>query len=218
MIYRQRLTFAAATAILLVNAPAFAQMPVVQAQAVVQTREAFTANVAGQVLNIIHNPNTTLSSKKAMLENTFMQVVDLPWIAQFVAGKSWGTANDTQRKRFTALYAKYLTGTYLAGLDEKSVNSLQDIKVTNIEDAFDDAFIVQTQMVMAQGDNVKVDYLVRERDGSRKVIDITLQGVSLLRSHRQELGAMAEAKGMDAVIAALQEKTAQEMRVASLKN
>ncbi len=171
-----------------------------------QTRESFVQGVTGQVLAIMHNGASPLSTKKAQLEQTFMQVVDLNWIAQFVLGKPWDNANQQQRGQYVALYGKYLSSTYLAGLDEKSAAALQDIRVMSMDDAFDDAFIVHTQMVMAQGNNVNIDYLVREDGSNRKVIDITLEGVSLLRTHRSELGALAAAKGMDGVIIALQDK------------
>ncbi len=210
---RHAIPFMVMAALCVVSAPAFAAGQVAAQQQQGQTREAFVGNVTGQVLTIIHNPGALLSTKKSQLENTFLQVVDLQWIAKYVMGKPWDAASEQQRKTYVALYGKYLSGTYLAGLDEKSEHNLQDIKVTGMEDAFDDAFLVHTQMVMAQGDNVAVDYMVRETGGQRKVIDITLEGVSLLRSHRSELGGLAASKGVDGVIAALQAKM--ETHVAS---
>lgn len=198
----------------IINTPVFADGMSPQAMEVtpnnttmmLQTREAFVRRITGEVLSVVHNPSSTLSAKKARLEQTFLQVVDLGWIAQFVIGKSWDSATVQQRNQYVSLYGKYLTGMYLAGLDEQSQDNLRDIKILGMEDTFEDAFLVHTQMVMAQGNNVAVDYMVREENGQDKIVDIVLEGVSMLRSHRSELGGLASTKGMDGVVAALQSK------------
>jgi phospholipid transport system substrate-binding protein len=208
------------------NAPVFADgilpqnapvaVTIAATPAMVETRDSYVHGVTTQVLGIIHQSGVPLATKKAQLEKTFLKVADVTWIAQFVIGKPWQSATEQQRAQYVSLYGKYLTGMYLAGLDEKSEQNLRDIKVLDIEDAFDDAFLVHTQMVMAAGNNIAVDYMVREENGQRKLVDITLEGVSMLKSHRSELGGLASSKGIDAVIAALQDKTSRdELRMAA---
>lgn len=206
-------TLAVLTVLCSVNAPAIAiadevlvAMNTVGQTAPGQTRAGFVRGLTNQVLGIVHHSGTPLAVKKQQLEATFMQVVDLRWIAQFVVGKPWDTATAQQRDQYVGLYGKYLSSMYLAGLDEKSEENLRDITVLGMDDAFEDAFMVHTQMVMVQGNNIAVDYMVREEAGQRKVVDIVLEGVSMLKSHRSELGAVASAKGMDGLIAALQDK------------
>lgn len=167
-------------------------------------RGHFVRSVTAQVLGILHHPGHALSAKKAQLETLFLHVVDLDWIARFVIGAPWEQASPQQRSAYVALYGRYLSGSYLAGLDETSERNLRDIQLLSMEDAFEDAFLVHTQMVMAEGDPVRVDYLVREAGGQHKVIDIVLEGVSLLKTHRQELGTLARSGGMEGIIAALQ--------------
>lgn len=184
-----------------------------------QTREAFVRGLTGQVMGIIHQPDTAIDVKKKQLEGTFLQVVDLGWIAQTVLGKPWEGASAQQRAQYVQLYGKYLSSMYLAGLTETTEQNLREIRVMGMDDAFDDAFVVHTQMVMAQGNNVAVDYLVREENGQRKVMDIILEGVSMLKTHRAELGALASSKGMDGVITALQAKLGgKEMHMASAQH
>ncbi|MBY0407857.1 MAG: ABC transporter substrate-binding protein [Rickettsiales bacterium] len=171
-----------------------------------QSREAFVGGVTQQVLGILHNNGTSLAMKKTQLEHTFGQVTDVAWIAQSVMGSAWESANAQQREEYVGLYSQYLSGTYLAGLDEQTQHKVRDIRVTGMEDMFEDAFMVHTQLVMTEGQPISVDYLVREDGGARKVVDIVLEGVSTLKSHRAELGALAKARGVDGVIRALHDK------------
>lgn len=172
------------------------------------TKEVFIENMAEQVTNVLKDDKKSFAEKQTALRSMFTEIVDTDWIAKFVLGKAWKEATPQQKEKYTELYRTYLTETYVSKFDEESGSKVQDIKVKGIKEASGDTFSAHTEI--AQSDNeppVKVDYLLHRREGQFKIIDITIEGISLLATHRQQFSALASANGIDAVITKLNELT-----------
>lgn len=170
-------------------------------------REAFARDFAQKVLAILQDPKKSFAGRKDILRQAFSNSVDIDWIARFVIGKSWNNATPEQQKRYTTLYRKYLTDTYVASFAENPDKRIRDIKIFGVNNAENESdFTVRTEMRLADAQDLRVDYLVREEDTHYKVIDIAIEHVSLIITHREEFDALAASKGIDGVIAALEKK------------
>src|SRR5690606_29082259 len=121
------------------------------------------------------------------------------WIARFVLGNNWRTATDEQRKRYTSLYHDYLIGIYVANYAQSSERKITDIKILGVRNGEDGRFTAQTELVMHGAGNVKVDYLVGKSGDGYKIVDVIIEGVSLLASHRSEFMQLAANGGVDRV-------------------
>lgn len=210
---RNTATIIAITALLqLAGAPCFAaddttQNPPVKA-APDGTKEAFIENMSTRVLGVLKDQQKSFKERQNTLRALFVEVVDTDWIAQFVLGATWKTATTEQRARYIELYRTYLTETYISKFDEDSGSKVKDIKIKNIKETSDGAFTAHTEIIQNSNEPiVKVDYMLRQEDGQFKVIDIIIEGVSLLTTHRQELSAIAGKSGIDGVLQKLSEVT-----------
>ena len=181
-----------------------------------QSKEAFVNNMAQTVLAIIKDENKPFAAKQVTLKQEFTSVVDSNWIARFVLGKTWNTATAEQKEHYTALYRTYLTNSYISNFNEDSERKLKDIKILSINDAEDNNFSVHTEMLLTDADNVRVDYLVSEKAGEYKIIDIVIEGISLLSTHRSEFSELASAGGVDGVIGRLEQMVGQDKSTISL--
>ncbi len=191
---------------------AFAQVPDAERQA----REALAHRMANMTLAILKDQKTRVSDRQDNLQRSFARVMDIDWIAKFVLGNSWRTASDEQRERYTELYREYLTHVYVSTYAESSERKITDIKViaVNDSDADDSHFTARTEVALSNADNLKVDYLVAAREnGKYKIIDVVIEGVSLLSTHRAEFGKIAARGGVDSVIAKLEQKLGAEKTI-----
>jgi phospholipid transport system substrate-binding protein len=165
------------------------------------TKEAFIENMGARVLGVLKDEKKSFAERQATLRALFVEVVDTDWIAKFVLGTAWKTATPEQKAKYTELYRTYLTETYISKFDEESGNKVKDIKIKGIKEASDGTFTAHTEIIQSGTEPaVKVDYLLREKNGQFKVIDINIEGISLLATHRQEFNALAGQKGIDGVI------------------
>jgi len=185
------------------TAPVMAAEPLSAAQ-VQQKREAFAHGFAQTVLAILQDTKKNYSDRKDVVRQAFAKSVDIDWIAKFVLGSQWRTATDEQKARYTMLYKKYLTETYVSNFADNPDKRIRDIKIFGVSDSTDSDFNVRTEMQLADSENMKVNYLVRETNGKYKILDIAIENVSLITTHRGEFSKLAAKSGVDGVIATLE--------------
>ncbi len=183
---------------------AFAVEPVSQfnEKEILEKRTSFANSFANIVLAVISDNKKSYEARKENLAQAFSKSVDIDWIAKFVIGRTWNKANTEQRERYTELYRKFLTKTYVENFAENPEKRINGIKVLDVDnsDTTPSDFTVSTQMHLASRDTMNVNYLVRENEGKYKVLDIAIENVSLITTHRSEFTALAANKGIDGVI------------------
>lgn len=179
------------------------------ARSSLEDKRAFANRFAEMVLSIIHDTKKNFKDRKTILREAFAKSVDIDWIARFVLGKSWNQTSPEQKQRYMDTYRRYLTETYVSNFAENPDKRIRDIKIGQVYDANDDDhqdFTVQTEMQLASSEDMRVNYLVNEKDGKYKVRDIAIENVSLINTHRSELSQLAASKGVDHVIEELESR------------
>ena len=53
------------------------------------------------------------------------------------------------------------------------------------------------------GQPIAVDYRVRQFDGAPKVVDVVVEGISMLNTHRVEFASVVNKRGFDGLVAEL---------------
>ena len=64
--------------------------------------------------------------------------------------------------------------------------------------------LVRSKVLPASGENLDVDWRVRDRDGRLMIIDLIVEGVSLLVSQRSEFAAVIERNKFEGLLVGLQ--------------
>ena len=64
---------------------------------------------------------------------------------------------------------------------------------------------MRTEVYLDDGTEVPVKYSMRLTNDGWKVYDVTIENISYVKNFRTQLGAEIQAKGLDAVIARLEE-------------
>tara|TARA_Y100001970_G_C14197133_1_gene838780 strand:+ start:1538 stop:2137 length:600 start_codon:yes stop_codon:yes gene_type:complete len=124
------------------------------------------------------------NKQKEELENLFQEYVDIPIIARAVLGKSWREANSDQRKRFIHAFKKYVSDKYGRQFSEFKGTKLEIIKS---RDTLTKAgVLVSTEVVVPGNPPLKVVWQVSDGSGSLKLIDLRVEGISMLSTERQE--------------------------------
>jgi phospholipid transport system substrate-binding protein len=167
------------------------------------TREDFVHGMASMTLAILQDHKKPYSERRMVLRRAFNTVVDIPWIARFVLGRSWSVASDEQRDRYTSLYQTFLTESYVSNFAEDPEKRIKDINILGIQDAPEHGFIVNTNVLLANRDELRVDYRVSDNNDRYKVIDIVIENVSLLNTHRAQFSELASNRGIEGVITSL---------------
>jgi len=138
-----------------------------------------------------------------VVDAEFLPHVDVPFAARQVLGRHWNDATPDQRKRFSdALYHSLLT-TYGKALLEFTGEQLKVLPFQG--DPADARATVRTVVHTSSGSDVAVNYSLRKTDsGEWKVWDVIIEGISYVKSFRDDFGAEIDQKGLEALLQRLE--------------
>jgi phospholipid transport system substrate-binding protein len=142
----------------------------------------------------------------ALVDRILLPQFDTRYAAQLVLGKHWKTADEAQRKRFIDSFYNFLLRSYAKAIlrfDEKNV------KVAPAKgEPQDGRAVVETVVRLDDGTTSPVNYSMHSVDGTWKVYDVRIEGVSYVQNYRSQFNEEIAVKGIAAVIARLEKETA----------
>jgi phospholipid transport system substrate-binding protein len=138
----------------------------------------------------------------ALVDQTLLPHFDVEYAARLVLAQSWRTASPDQRTRFVNAFYKSLLRTYGDALLEFTSDRMQVFPVT--VDPGADRATVRTEVKRGDGDRIPVNYSVHKTADGWKAWDVTIEGISYVKSFREDFASEIAQKGLDAVIARLE--------------
>jgi len=170
---------------------------------------AFVSDLVGKAMHSLSDKALSDEQRekqfRAMLDTKF----DMPRISRFVLGRYWTTASDQDKQNFQKLFEDYVVRAYAARFSQYSG---EQVKVIGARPESETVTLVTSQIARDNGaPPAKIDWRVRKQDNDYKVVDIDVEGVSMLVTQREEFGSVIQRSG--GTIAGLN-KTLQE-RLAS---
>ena len=125
---------------------------------------------------------------------------DIASMARLSVGPPWSSLTDAQRQQMTESYGRYISAIYADRFDGYAG---QKFEVTGEQPA-PVGVMVKSQIIKANGEPVKVDYLMQRSGDSWLISDIYLDGaISEVATRRSEFAAILRNEGIDGLIAAL---------------
>jgi len=141
-----------------------------------------------------------------LVESTLLPNFDTPYAAQLVLGQYWRNATPEQRKRFVDAFYKSLLYTYGDAMVDFTADRLKVYPTKVVPE--DTKATVRTEIKRSNGTKVAVNYSMRKVNGAWKAWDVVIDGISYVKSYREDYGAQVQQQGLDAVIAQLEARAA----------
>ena len=146
--------------------------------------------------------NTTFLEREAAFRGLLVDGFHIKTISRFVLGRFWKTASAEQRQKYDDVFTNFIVRVYASRFDSYNGETFEMVGVIG-ENGGDS--MVRTRILRpAVGTAIEVDYRVRQIDGEYRVVDINVEGISMLVTHRQEFRAVINRKGFDGFLAELQ--------------
>jgi phospholipid transport system substrate-binding protein len=143
------------------------------------------------------------SGRYTQLEPVIRRSFDLATMARLSVGPSWAGMSEAQRQQVAESFGRYISAIYADRFDSYAG---QKLEVTG-ERPNPGGVMVTSQIVKANGEPVKVDYLMRRNGEGWLISDIYLDGaISEVATRRSEFGAIIRTQGVDGLIVALNRK------------
>lgn len=143
-----------------------------------------------------------ISGLYKVIDSVFLPHVDVTFAAQQVLGTNWRTATPDQRKRFIAAFYKSLLTTYGNALVDFTGDRMRVLPFQG--DPAASRASVRTEIKRSNGATVAVNYSLRKDEGEWKVWDVVIEGISYVKSFREDFGLEIQQKGLDSLLQRLE--------------
>lgn len=149
-----------------------------------EAEEKFVSNFADNAISILSNDSLDASQKNIQFTELVMSSIDMNLISKFVLSKYWKLATDDQKKAYLAAFKQYFISSYANKLDQYSGEKVIIVS-SNAAKKF---VIVKSNIVRDGTDTLKIelDWRLLTRDGQTKIIDLSIEGISLIIAQREE--------------------------------
>ena len=146
----------------------------------------------------VNNPKNV----RALADKFLLPYFDTRYAAQLVLGKYWRTATEEQRTRFINAFQDSMLQNYGNALVNFTANKLK-VQPGRVDPGSDLAS-VNTTIMRDNGTTIPVIYVLHKTPDGWKAWDVKIEGISYVKSFRDDFAAQIDQKGLDAVITRLQ--------------
>lgn len=193
---KRRTTFALVAALLLWS----------MAQAVLageQSPEDTVKQTAEQVLGKLQQDRAELKAHPneiyKLVESDILPHFDFARMSQWVLARYWRTATPQQREQFQTQFRNLMVNTYSNTLLRYSGEKITYLP-TRLDPSSDTALVRTSLLNGDSGQSIPIDYRLYDDHGDWKVIDLTIDGVSLIANYHDSFAETLQHKGIDGLI------------------
>ena len=167
--------------------------------------EEFIASLGDRALQVLVVDSQSETERENAFRELLSEGFDLRLIGRYALGRYWRRATAEQRSEYAKLFEDFIVETYVARLGEYSGETL-----TVVSSRPDDQDTIVTSEIVREGrPPIRVDWRVRRGEGEPKIIDVVVEGVSMLLTQRDEFASVIQRSGgnVEGLLARLREKS-----------
>ena len=173
-----------------------------ESSATAAARVTLSATV-DEVFEVLRGEGTDTDARIAELQEITDRRFNFSRMTKLVLGRNRKKLSKEQQLEFEQEFKRLLTVTY-GGYIEKIADEKVEIGASRLER--NGEVTVKTKIVGSSVDNLLVDYRMRENDGTWAIIDVIIEGISLVQNYRTQVQEIVSAEGPERLIVVLREK------------
>lgn len=181
-----------------------ALLPVATAVAADGSAPRAVVDQTGQaVIAILKDKAIPKDQKRVKIEDVVAEHFDFDTLSKLVLARNWKKLTPQQQKEFVREFRTHLSVTY-----GKNIESYNDEKlvITGDREEKRGDWVVKSIIDRTTGEDIKVDYRLRQKDGKWMMIDVIVEGVSLVANFRSQFQDIVSKQGPEKLIEILHEK------------
>ena len=149
-----------------------------------ESEENFVSDFAASAISILSDEGLNNNDKNIQFTDLVMSSIDMNLISKFVLSRYWKTASDQQKISYLNAFEEYFISSYANKLDQYSGEKIVIVS----SEAAKKFVIVKSNIVRDGADTLKIElnWRLLTRDGQTKIIDLSIEGISLIVAQREE--------------------------------
>jgi phospholipid transport system substrate-binding protein len=160
----------------------------------------------GKIIEILKDPSlkgeAATQQRRETLRKVIFEQFSFEKMSQLCLGKHWRERSDEEKKAFIELFGKLLEDTYIS-----KIEGYTSEKVEYLKEVITDKRAQVNTKIVTEKIEIPIDYrLYQEKDGSWKVYDLVIEGVSLVGNYRSQFDEILQRDNYEKLIEELKKK------------
>jgi phospholipid transport system substrate-binding protein len=158
---------------------------VVAAAESADTASAFLQAYSDRSIGMLTEADVDQREREARFRELLVEGFDLPSIGAFVLGRYVRVATQDQRRAFLDVFQEAMAQRFVPLFSKHPNERLQVVREYRSE-ADPRSTFIRSRITQPAESPIKVDWRIRKRDGQFKIIDVIIEGVSMVVTLRSE--------------------------------
>jgi phospholipid transport system substrate-binding protein len=164
--------------------------------------------VIERALEALNDPSSTGEARRQKVKRIVDPYFDYQEMAKRSLGPTWGKLNPGQRQEFVRLFAQLLEASY----SDKIEKYAQRVKIDYTGEILDGDVAEVRTVVVRTNDRIPLNYRLLNEDGTWKVYDVVIEGVSLVSNYRSQFSRIIHESSYAELVRRLKTKVSELTR------
>ncbi len=160
-------------------------------------------DAASRIVSILGRKGQSSDTRVAEIEEIAYELFDFTTMSKLVLARNWRKLDKEKRAEFVREFKRNLSRTYGTRLDRYDQ---EDIEIFGTQIEPRDDVSVKTRIVGGQFDGAVISYRLRERSERWRIIDVVIEGISLVSNYRSQFAEILTNGTIDDLMAKLRDK------------
>jgi phospholipid transport system substrate-binding protein len=158
-----------------------------------------------QVLAVLNDSSFDDDQRRASIEEIAYARFDMYTMSRLVLARAWKRFSPQQQEEYIAEFKQYLANNYGSRINRYDQ---EKVEILGVREEPRGDMTVRTRIVGGEFENTLVDYRMRQKDGQWLVIDVIIEGISMVSNFRDQFKEVLSRGGPDHLLQKLREKNA----------
>lgn len=149
----------------------------------------FVSRLAERVIEILKDKRLDKDRRVSALSRVFLDGFDVRAIGRFVLGRYWRSASEAEQMDYLAAFQDFVVQTYAARFSSYAGESFV---VTKANPDGEEGAMVFSDIGKPEGEPAHVQWRVRRTASGYKIVDVIVEGVSLIVTQREEFASVLQ--------------------------
>lgn len=163
-----------------------------------------------EVLAVLRDKTVPTEDRIRSIEQIVYGRFDLYVMSRLVLARSWKRFSEEQKAEYVEEFKKYLTNSYGSRIERYDQ---QRVEIVGERGESRGDVVIQTKIVGGEFEGALVDYRLRNQNGEWRVIDVVIEGISMVSNYRDQFKSIVSSGGPELLLEKLKEKNAAGMTI-----
>ena len=166
---------------------------------------AVIAETVEEVLAVLRDKSVSTQSRIRSIEEIVYGRFDLEVMSRLVLARNWKRFSEKQKAEYVEEFKRYLTNSYGSRIERYDQ---QTVEILGEREEPRGDVVVKTKVVGGEFEGALVDYRLRNQTGDWRVIDVVIEGISMVSNYRDQFKSIVSRGGPELLLKKLREKNA----------